>query len=366
MMQYVHNASKGVGNAVGAVGSGVGSAVGAVGHAVSRPFTGSDPKPTNSASMKSNTSVDSEEFTEDEIPVLDEDQLRSKEGALSYMLRSARNKYIERGLVGKITIQMLYGVVLSGEYCTVSKHDKLDALEDADVNQLSSLNFKALSSMDAIFANLSRRSKAREAVDHMADTTLTQGITFGFSFPLIISFGFQVYIQFEVTVASIVAYRKKKERLRLIQSKLKAIPNAIKFIEEVKASGGFSTELAQKAVIATKGTSAEDALRWAISHDEALSINKEELASCLKAIPNSENLVAEVRSSGGFSRLLAEKAVVATNGTSAEDALRWAITHDREFLSVSPAQRGRSHSKDDGIDNQDARADTKLSADAKQ
>jgi hypothetical protein len=94
----------------------------------------------------------------------------------------------------------------------------------------------------------------------MHDTTLTQGITFGFSFPLIISFGFQVYIQFEVTVVSMVAYRKKKERLRQVEAKLKAIPNSLAFIKEVKQGGGFSHEIAQKAVIATGGSSAEDAL----------------------------------------------------------------------------------------------------------
>jgi hypothetical protein len=129
------------------------------GSAVTKPFTGGGDKPgaaeggdkDKQAGQQAQGS-DGEEFL---VPEFSEDQLRSKEGTLSYLLRSARNKYVDRDLVCKVTIQMLYGVVLSGEFCTVGQHDKAEDLSDVDSSQLSSLNFKALSSVDAILANLS-------------------------------------------------------------------------------------------------------------------------------------------------------------------------------------------------------------------
>jgi hypothetical protein len=212
--------------------------------------------------------------SESEPAEFSEEQLRNKEGALAYLLRAARNKFIDRGLEGKIIINMLYGVVTSGEYCTVTQQDKADELDESDARNLGTLNFKVLSAMDMVLANLSRRSKARESADLIYDTTLTQGLTIGLSLPFFISFGFQTTIQFEVSVKSMVAYRKRKEKLRLVEKKLKAIPNAWEIIRELEIGGGFRRDVAQNAVLATNGSSTEDALRWVVEHDK----NMEEFA----------------------------------------------------------------------------------------
>jgi hypothetical protein len=198
---------------------------------------------------------------------LTEDVARRKEDALGYMLRTAKNKYIARGLEGKITIQMLYGVVTSGEYCTVSKFSVEEKDDDeVNVSQLSSLNYKALSAMDTILANLVRRSKRYESADLRSDTTLTQGVSFGISVPFLISVGFSTSIHFEVTAASLIAYRFKKDKLRVLKKKLSSIPNAEELVREVVA-GGYTEGTAQQAVCATEGTGVEEALRWATRHE---------------------------------------------------------------------------------------------------
>lgn len=192
--------------------------------------------------------------------------LQKKETALAIMLRNARNKYVEKGLVGKIIIHILYGVITSGEFCIVNKADTIEPVDVDELKQLGALNYKATSAMDAILANLSRRSKQYSRADLRADVTLTQGVVFGISVPFFMSLGFQTQIQFEVTAASLVDYRKRKEKLRAFQKELKTIPNAAKLINEV-ISGGFSVETAQRAVVATNGAGDYEALRWAAKND---------------------------------------------------------------------------------------------------
>ena len=48
---------------------------------------------------------------------------------------------------------MLYGVVTSGEFCTVTRNDKADDLDESDARNLGTLNFKVLSAMDMVLAN---------------------------------------------------------------------------------------------------------------------------------------------------------------------------------------------------------------------
>lgn len=64
--------------------------------------------------------------------------MKKKESALAVMLRSAKNKYVEKGLEGKIIIQILYGVITSGEFCSVSRTDTFDSIGDDEIKQLGS------------------------------------------------------------------------------------------------------------------------------------------------------------------------------------------------------------------------------------
>lgn len=199
--------------------------------------------------------------------------LRKKETALAVLLKSAKNKYVEKGLVGKVTIQILVGVVTSGEFCTINKADNLEDVQENELKQLGALNFRALSAMDAILANLSRRSKQYAGRDLRGDVTLTQGITFGIGIPFLISVGFQTAIQFEVTAASLVDYLRRKEKLRTFKKKLKKLPNAAELISFLIASG-FSLETAQRAVVATEGAGEAEALRWAVDNDKEYAISE--------------------------------------------------------------------------------------------
>lgn len=197
--------------------------------------------------------------------------MRKKESALAVMLRSAKNKFVEKGLEGKIAIQILYGVITSGEFCSVSRTDTFDAIDDDEIKQLGVLNYKATSAMDAIIANLNRRAKQYDSEELRGDVTLTQGVTFGVTIPFI-NVGFQTSIQFEVTAESLIAYRKRKNKLRAFLKRLKAIPNAEDIIKAVVA-GGFTREVAQRAVVATNGAGESQALRWAADHDNDFSVS---------------------------------------------------------------------------------------------
>lgn len=132
------------------------------------------------------------------------------------------------------------------------------------------LNYKAISAMDAIIANLNRRAKQYDSVELRGDVTLTQGVCFGVTIPLLYV-GFQTSIQFEVTAQSLIAYRKRKHKLRVFLKRLKAIPYAEDIIKEVVA-GGFTREVAQRAVVATNGAGDSEALRWAADHDSEYSV----------------------------------------------------------------------------------------------
>ena len=203
-------------------------------------------------------------FNDEEVeaPELSDEGARHKEDALAFMLRSAKNKYIARKLQGKIFIEMTYGVVTSGEFCEVSASDTMEELEGETVNQLSSLNFRVVSAMDSVLANLSRRSKQWESVDFKSDVTLTQGLELGVSIPLILSVSFKTKINFEVTVKSLVEYRKRKDRLRHSAKQLKSIPDAQEMIAEVE-SGGFSLFL--RRIIETSFACSNAILPFALS-----------------------------------------------------------------------------------------------------
>ena len=218
------------------------------------------------------------------------DVLRRKESALAVMLRCAKNKYVEKGLEGKITIQILYGVITSGEFCSVSRADAPVDVHADEMKQLGEctvcrpccpaltdsplatgvLNFKAVSAMDAILANLNRRAKQYDTEALRLDVTLTQGVSFGVSIPLVYV-GFQTSIQFEVTARSLIQYRKRKHKLRAFMKKLKSIPHAEQLVEDVMR-GGFSREVAQRAVVATDGRGEMEALRWAADHDAEYTV----------------------------------------------------------------------------------------------
>ena len=210
--------------------------------------------------------------------------LRKKESALAVMLRNAKNKYVQKGLEGKVTIQILVGVVTSGEYCTISKNDTVEKVEEGELKQLGALNFKAVSAMDAIIANLSRRSKQYAGKELRSGVTLTQGVSFGIGVPFLISVGFQTSIQFECTVDSLVRYQKRKERLKAFQKKLKSIKNADDLISDVM-SGGFSMETATRAVVATDGVGEEAALRWAADNDRDYELPERVLSTEAVAPP---------------------------------------------------------------------------------
>jgi hypothetical protein len=124
--------------------------------------------------------------------------------------------------------------------------------------------------MDAILVNLNRRAKQYDSDGLRTDVTLTQGVVFGVSLPLIYV-GFQTSIQFEVTAKSLIYYRKRKNKLRNFQKRLKKIPNAEELVEGVMF-GGFSREIALRAVVNTGGVGESEALRWAADHDDDFSV----------------------------------------------------------------------------------------------
>ena len=86
-----------------------------------------------------------------------------------------------------------------------------------------------------------------------------------------------------------VAYRKRKDRLRLVQKRLESIPRADAIIQELEIGGGFTREVAQQAVMATNGSSVEDALRWVVEHDknmEAFADEHQDQIRKQQQIPN--------------------------------------------------------------------------------
>lgn len=187
------------------------------------------------------------------------DDLMSKEHSMAKLIRAARNKYIERGLVGTITISRLSGVVTTEAECEVSADD----LHDEESEEYSMYDKKAIDLMEVVIKNLEQRSVAWQSTEFKDSMTITRGASMGFYLPFFITVGFSIDIQLSATIASLLASRKKREEDATLKRCLQNIDPAL--VESLIAQG-ITKSLAQKAVIETNGTTVEAALKWAIEH----------------------------------------------------------------------------------------------------
>lgn len=95
---------------------------------------------------------------EDELESTDEEETK-KDNAVGKLLNGIRNKMIERGLVGDISINRLNGVLLTSASCDVHAADAPMNLSSlCDEHEMSPSDVKALNMSDAAFKNLVKRS----------------------------------------------------------------------------------------------------------------------------------------------------------------------------------------------------------------
>ena len=121
------------------------------------------------------------------------------------MLRKIRNKFIERRLVGSISISISHGIKTSIVDCDVNAESALSAEEAGEESE----TFKSgISGVDGALNLLERGANTTWAgVDFIDDITLTTDLSFGLSFgPL----GMSVAISLSATAPSLVAaYRRR-------------------------------------------------------------------------------------------------------------------------------------------------------------
>lgn len=93
---------------------------------------------------------------EDELESANEEETKKEERTVGRLLNGIRNKMVERGLVGNISINRQSGVFLSNAACHVHACDVAATL--GDENEMSPSDVKALNMADGVFKNLMKRS----------------------------------------------------------------------------------------------------------------------------------------------------------------------------------------------------------------
>lgn len=132
-------------------------------------------------------------------------------------------------------------------------------VEEVDENAFSASDRRALSMIGAVLTSLESRAKAYEYSEYKENMVLSRGAFIGFSVPIFVSIGFSFAIQLSATVGSLLKARRKYQEYKDFQKCLKHIKKDI--VEEV-ARQGVPLQTAQRAVIATNNTTVEAALKW--------------------------------------------------------------------------------------------------------
>ena len=132
-------------------------------------------------------------------------------------------------------------------------------VEEVDENSFSASDRRALSMIGAVLSSLESRAKAYQYCDYKDNMVLSRGAFIGFSFPFIVSIGFSFAIQLSATVSSLLAANRKYQEYKDFQKCLKTIKKNI--VEELVRQG-IPLHIAQRAVIATNNTTVEAALKW--------------------------------------------------------------------------------------------------------
>lgn len=149
-----------------------------------------------------------------------------KESAICSTVRSIREKFMERKLVGKIYVHRMSGIISTAMTSHITEEDlanyilnqssETEPLEHDPISkaELTGQYKRALSMTDTILNSLERRSVAWNGVDFTHNTVLTRGSTMGISDPFLGLIGFSFTIQLSATVQSLLASRKRFECAR--------------------------------------------------------------------------------------------------------------------------------------------------------
>jgi hypothetical protein len=199
---------------------------------------------------------------DDTSSVCSSDEEVKDETSAQKLLNAARNKFIERRITGTITLSRLHGIVTHSLACEVTEDDIPQAV-DEDLGDLGRLDKKMISVFDALINRLEKASKAWENHPYGDKVTITRSSELGFYLPVFLTVGFRIEICLEANVQSLVQSRLLRHRQKAFKAALKTIDHSL--VEGVMQQGGFPLTFSQKAVIATENTSVEDALVWAVS-----------------------------------------------------------------------------------------------------
>lgn len=203
---------------------------------------------------------------DDSSSVSSDDENVTNETAAQKILRAARNKYIERGITGTISLTRQRGIVTHSLSCEVSEEDLPERADD-DLGDLGRMDMKMISMFGTLLNQLEKAAKAWEGHPYAHKATIGRSSELGFYLPIFITTGFRIEIALEADVSSLVRSRLLRRRQRMFRDALKTVNPTM--VEGVMQQGGFPLVIAQKAVISVQNSSVEDALVWAVSKTPA-------------------------------------------------------------------------------------------------
>lgn len=212
----------------------------------------------------------------------DEDEKEKKnESMICVTVRSIREKYLERQLVGRIYIYRLSGVISTAVTSEVTTDDIVnyylkkvetqghDAILENDPlmqAEVTGQYKRALSTVDTILNSLERRSLAYSTADFNHTTLLTRGTTIGVSDPFFGLIGFSFTLELSATAHSLLASRRRFEIARDLALDIKRREEEEKERERERSSSS-STSPFSRISFSFFGRKSEKTLDTSITED---------------------------------------------------------------------------------------------------
>mmetsp|Transcript_15159 Transcript_15159/g.16434 ORF Transcript_15159/g.16434 Transcript_15159/m.16434 type:complete len:310 (-) Transcript_15159:254-1183(-) len=129
------------------------------------------------------------------------------------VVRSIRNKFMSRRLIGNIYVYRAMGFVSTAMQCQIGETDyfsvpigslhSIDALDEAGAGYK-----RAITMTDTILDSLERRAMSWDGVDFNGEVTLSRGAKFALNGPFIGIVGYTLSLEISATVQSLIDSRK--------------------------------------------------------------------------------------------------------------------------------------------------------------
>jgi hypothetical protein len=156
-----------------------------------------------------------DEILEKEASATNLSEEAKKEKTFVKVVRSIRNKFTARRLIGNIYVYRVAGFVSTAMRCKINesyyfqRSQSIQTIED--IEDVGMSYKRAITMTDTILDSLERRALNWDGVDFNNEVMLTRGAKFSISGPFIGIIGYQLLLEISATVQSLIDSRRRYE-----------------------------------------------------------------------------------------------------------------------------------------------------------